>query len=327
MEAFDPAWEAEPADYNGRAVRDVAELRFDAPDHDTSPWIAARIVPDPGTGEAWLLGGVIDSRTGKFVNENTGTDVSSTQGHVGFKEKGSWTLAADLEKRGTPERGRYDWEQPVEGSPYRVQPSDLYDVFSEGNRGRIQGAGGGLIVTRYDGKNEGGNPFRCVHVVPEAWHNAVAHVFEAFQTRRGAFATTMSTEESVHLLASKNPLEAVAAIRRAYGGHFSDLLLGAILAARGYRRAAFVYVALIDASNDEAAFSSIQAVVTRIGDVEGQRSVVAGIGAAGVFSAHPSMKDVTRRLRDEVRSQLERVRGERELDQYLLSRLYPSARR
>jgi hypothetical protein len=309
---------AEPREYNARIILDTATLRFDRGASD-APWLVASIMPTPGTGEACILGAVIQG--GKIVDPHTGQEVKAD---LGFREVGSWVLVTALEGDVGRERGTYDWNEPF-GSPFRVTRPDIYDVFSDMNRGRRKGDGGGIIVARYEATGEGRKPFSEVNVIPPAWHETVQSSFDSFRRDEPPFATATSRDEALSLLHAPNPLTALAAFRRLAEdvGANRDLLRQAILSSSGYLRAVFAYLALHSASDEATAFGVLETVIEEVDAMGGLPPLVAAIGTAGIFAdVGSAMRDVANRLRGAARARLEQVYGGGEMDPYLKRVLY-----
>lgn len=298
---------AEPKDYNPRIILDTATLQFDRVG-GAARWIVASIAPAPGMGEACVLRTVTQGRQG--VDRVTGQEVRP---ELGFREVGAWVLRTGLEGDVGRDYGTYDWNEPF-GSPLRVTRVDLYDIFSDMNRGRREGAGGGTIVCRYDPAEEGRKPFSHVHLIPPLWHETVSVAFEAWRRGEPPFSSTASHDALLPLLSAGSPLTAVAAFRRLLEeGASQDELEQAMLGAQGYLRAVFAYLALRHADEGTSAVGLFEAVIARVDEVQGLRSLVAAMGTVRFFSSERSvLRDVATRLRAVAKARLELLqrRGE-----------------
>jgi hypothetical protein len=308
-----------PSEYNPRVIHDTATLRFDRGMVEF-PWVVASIVPTPGTGEAHILGAVIMG--GALVDPTTLQPAANPQ--LGFRERGGWALVAALEGDVGREGGTYAWDEPF-GDPMRATRMDHYDVFSDMNRGRRAGAGGGIIVTRYDAAQEGKKPFREVSLVPPAWHETVQETFDRFRRSEAPFAPTMSADDARTLLDTKAPLTAVAAFRWLvlHAGFTPDELRDVVLAAAGYLRAVYVFLVVHHATDERTAVQRISSVIEAAEKIVDLVPVVAGFSAAGLFSQWGSrMRDVTKELRTMARARVERNPPEGEMDPFLRRVLY-----
>lgn len=312
-------------EYNGRAIHDAATLRFDRGLGGAS-WIVARVTPAPGTCNLTMVGAVGDSETGAFLDAATYQPIPAGQVRIGFREQGSWELVASLEDAAVAARGTYDWGEPRTISLDLLKPKDLYDVFTESNRGQASTAGGGVIVARYDERLEGRNPFSEVHLIPDAWQEAVRPAFDRFRHGGSPFAEGTSIAELTSLLQSENPLLATAAFRRLEQAGTGDAatLENAILSGAGYRRGVFAYLVLSLTEDEELAFTRLQSIIRQIDTMEDHRLLITGIATASALADPRSERErVARCLIDEERAHLEQIRGGRELDPYIRSMLYP----
>lgn len=307
-----------PSEYNPRVIHDTATLRFDR--GAEFPWIVASIMPTPGTGEAHILGAVIMG--GALVDPVTLQPAANPK--LGFRERGEWVLVKALEGDVGRERGTYAWDEPF-GDPMRPTRMDHYDVFSDDNRGRRKGWGGGIIVTRYDVAQEGKKPFREVSLIPPAWHETVQETFDGFRRAEAPFAAVTPPDEARALLRAAAPLTAVAAFRWlvVHAGLMPVELRDAVLLAAGYLRAVYVFLVLHHAPDEPTAVERVSSVIEAAGKTQDLVPVVAGFSAAGLFSPWGSrMRDVTQELRAVARARIERNREEGEIDPLLKRVLY-----
>jgi hypothetical protein len=314
-----PDLHAPPSEYNPRVIHDTATLRFDR-GMEEFPWIVASIMPTAGTGEAHILGAVIMG--GALVDPKTLQPAANPQ--LGFRERGEWVLVTALEGKLGRERGTYAWDEPF-GDPMRPTRMEHYDVFSDMNRGRRAGAGGGIVVTRYDAAQEGKKPFREVSLIPPAWHETVQGTFDRFRRAEAPFAPVTPPDEARALLRTEAPLTAVAAFRWLvlHAGLGPDELRDVVLAAAGYLRAVYVFLVVHHAPDEPAAVKRVSTIIEAVEKAQDLVPVVAGFSAAGLFSPWGSrMRDVTRELRTVARARIERNREEGEMDPSLKRILY-----
>ena len=226
-----------------RAVYDMGNLRLD-PSAGTGdrPWSVLRITPDQYSGSETLIGAAINAKTGELIDAATGKPAAEMSFPSGVIEQGSWTVITRI---GTPagnQTGRYKWTEPV-NAKRRLDPDDVYRPF----------ASGGIVLCRHNPQAEGLSQFNSVSLLPPGWETDVQSAFNTLQKNKVLSGKPASKTDisSLRTLASDANLfvSSMAFRLLAETGNLDSRTLQQNLAqAANYRRAVFMYVALINSA-------------------------------------------------------------------------------
>jgi hypothetical protein len=281
--------------YDLRAVYDMGNLRLD-PSTSAAPWSVLRITPDQYSGSETLKPAAESS----FVS--------------GVIEQGSWTVIARIGAPDGNQTGRYKWTEPL-NAKRKLDPDDVYRPF----------ATGGIVLCRHNPQAEGLAQFNSVSLLPPGWESDVQSAFNKLQKTKvlSGKPTSKADTSSLRTLASDaNPLVSSIAFRSLAetGNLDSKTLPQSLSKTTNYRRAVFLYVALINSAVTGS--SPIEAALTPAvqgaSQAAADRATVLASTAATLF--HPELPDtkaLSSRLLSGIRNRLTPAVAARKSDPYV----------
>ena len=275
---------------DARAIRDMAELRFDVPpDSGARPWSLIRITPEPHSGSATFADAMIEGETGRLVDVHTLQPIPPEQTKPRIIKEGSWQMIEELGKAAGVTSGEYSWLELPRERIRRLAPDDLYSPF----------VGGGIILCAFDVAAEGPAQFQSVYLVPQGWAPHVKAAWEQFQSEP-AFLPGLLREEKTRRLAGlitgPNPIVATLAFRDFIRAGADEPNWSTATAQRDGREAEFTYL-LLDLTDPAERWREL---LENAGG-ESARAVAAGALAAAMFGNSGAAQAQARELLNALR--------------------------
>jgi hypothetical protein len=296
-----------------RAVYDMGNLRLDS-SSGASPWSVLRVTPDQYSGSETLIGAAINAKTGELIDAATLKPAAEMSFQSGVIEQGSWTAITRIGAPAGNQTGRYMWTEPREAKR-NLDPDDVYRPF----------ASGGIVLCRHNPQAEGRAQFNSVCVLPPGWESDVQSTFNTLQKSKVLSGKPDSKADisSLRALTSDaNPLVSSIAFRSLaeIGNLDSKTLPQSLSKTANYRRAVFLYIALINSAVTDS--SPIEAALTPAvqgaSQAAADRATVLASTAATLF--HPELPDtkaLSSRLLSGIRNRLTPAVAARKSDPYV----------
>ena len=294
-----------------RAVYDMGNLHLDpAAKVGDHPWSVVRLTPDPHSGSETSVGVARNIETGELVEVGTGKPVAAgTAVQPGTIEEGSWALITRIGALRGKQHGRYKWIKPTDYHDRKLEPDDIYRPFAKG----------GIVLCRHNPQVEGTAQFDAVSLLPPGWETDVQPAFDALQKNKALSKTPTSAAGKASLqpmLANDNPIISSIAFRSLVelGSLDSKTFQQSLSRTTNYRRAVFMYVALVHApaaepSTIEPALTQAVQSTTRPPD---SRSAALAFTAAALFHPNsPQSRTLSVNLLSALRGSAPSVAGKR----------------
>jgi hypothetical protein len=300
-----------------RAVYDMGNLRLQ-PGSDAAdrPWSVLRLLPDPHSGSATAIGVAQNIDTGQLVEAGTGKPIPpGSPTNPGLIEEGSWNLISRIGAPPGKQSGRYKWTEPIDYRDRKPEPDDIYRPF----------AAGGIVLCRHNPKAEGLTQFNSVSLLPPGWESDVQSAFKTLQKNEVLSGKPASKADisSLRTLASDpNPIVSSIAFRSLaeIGNLDSKTLRKSLSETANYRRAVFLYIALINSAVTDSLpiEAALTLAVQGASQAAADRATVLASTAATLF--HPELPDtkaLSSRLLSGIRNRLTPAVAARKSDPYV----------
>jgi hypothetical protein len=297
-----------------RAVHDMGNLSLQ-PSEGDHPWSVLRLAPEPYSGSATLIGAAIDGKTGKLIEAASGKPAEELSFPSAVILEGSWSVVTRIGAPGGNQTGRYQWTEPVNYRKRTIDPQDIYRPFAKG----------GVILCRHNPQAAEAAQFDSVSLLPPGWESDVQSAFNTLQKSKVLSGKPVSKADisSLRTLASDaNPLVSSMAFRSLAetGNLDSKTLPQSLSKTTNYRRAVFLYVALINSvvpgsSPIEPALT--QAVQGASQPADDRATVLASTAAMLFHPELPASRALSARLLAGIRNRLTPAVAARKSDPYV----------
>lgn len=263
--------------HDARAVHDSAALPVVLETGGGESWTVLSIKPAPGSGAAEHPGTAVDVRTGGVIDTATGRPAAA-EAPLAVSKSGRWESVAALGGAAMPRQGGYGWHEPLKRNKMALEPEDLYCPFAKG---------GTVLCCHHPGAG-GAAEFAPVFLLPEAWVNAVAPVYDWLAANRRWLTDEATLEVRaglLQILTGPNPVLAALAWRRILETRdYDEHVLKIALSAQGFGLAVNLYLAATGPARDQIALRRQVSGAVEQSAAAGQRRFAAvGLLAVRLF--------------------------------------------